>query len=1444
MSRLVEYVIAVGIKRPNVDATQSPELMRKFPPTDHKDFPLPPDVVFFCQPEGCTTAAKRISLRQTNSFVFTLTDKETGITRYGICCNFFRPCLGIPQKRHSKVGLSISSDPEENPPLEVMERKLVMKPRLCRTKSMPANRDETPRRHGHHNALNSMLCYSLTSICIISSYPFFSTFRECLYVLRKLIESQCWSKERESDSREDGNSVFFDDNKNIGHMHNILECRNWSTFFNNHDLNSQHIKSNLLEIDDWIRNLLKIPLPVAALNRVEVELLPRHIQPPLTFALPEKSRFSFLDFPAHLPLELLGVETCLKVLTCIMLEQKVVLQSCDYNALSISVMALTSMLYPLEYMFPVIPLLPTCMKNAEQLLLAPTPYVIGIPSSFFRIKGMNFQVPHDVLIVDLDTNKMNVPLSMDEIPPLPEPEGSALKEQLKQCLACLSFSPQPVCDLDKATELPRPRLSSFDGGNRSHMIYGNDIDSVDIAVRSALVKFFCSPNILEGFVQHTRILRLYPRPVVAFVKDSFLESRPEKSKFIQALVDTQAVEYFAEWMVNPENTVFSKVKNGILDPRIIGDKPRWYSHYVQPFYFQVHDPHSQLGFGLYEDSDSDSDDREYPSTIQEERECTGGHYDDGDMCSCCSSGDDSDSEVLEVHSSSNEDINDKIHSMYDSSYSTLHTAEETLGLQEVVLMNSVYSMPAYRSEEDVSEDKGSHATLNSITEDEQVSPPIHDDQKSEISVDSNHTEASPNVEKPTAVRKFSAMFGNIKPKLTSKLSTASTTSIVSATSIISSPPERLVAPKPIAVHTLKNGLDRSSSDSFQQIQSGRNILQDQNIYNSENQQLITEVVGYVKSGDGIGWLSTKKMRRVVAYEGLRQYLINQIDLEQKSNMNTLNDVHVSRNIYRGYLELVKLVVEGYESSMKFKGLGGLGSVFPFLEVSHRYYCGKKYLDESNDTSMSSSSSRKSSLVDSIKESSSHLESSTDRESDSSLHYHRDLPGIHQLNISKDSRRRKVSSAVSDLSDDYHSSTETPSLNHSGLHLNLGSRTASLESDSSCPLFVAGESKEKYLQTKSNCSGGWRFYDGVLVKSHLEKAGRGVTGTGRRYLFEGLQRNRSAIWDNLEFWECAFLDSVTSERDAAGMDVNPIELVARYKGLTPQEKKLLEEDEDNLLGILLHNMISFMLCMDVPKPKIKFKVRRLLARAHIGLNQTQWIDKVLDSLEHMNGNDIDLLVPRSRQLKIQIFVVHLGDTQSGPVFFLEVREDCMVLKSTSGSIIERWWYENVVNLSCSPKTRVLCVWIRTGEETDLQKICTKKCKLLYNSIKESMKKAAERLDKEGTGINLGGDFTVVDSLSGQQGILKVSLEGVSIVFVEKKIAIDVHNLKNCCAKQKVLIVEEYIPHNQSVIEHQFYTDEANEICYAILCLFSYIAAAKNILTPNSGRTSNSDQNTIA
>lgn len=71
--------------------------MRRYPTQDHKDFPMPLDMVYFCQPEGCSSVGpKRTALRDASSFVFTLTDKDSGKTRYGICVNFYRPVEKTP----------------------------------------------------------------------------------------------------------------------------------------------------------------------------------------------------------------------------------------------------------------------------------------------------------------------------------------------------------------------------------------------------------------------------------------------------------------------------------------------------------------------------------------------------------------------------------------------------------------------------------------------------------------------------------------------------------------------------------------------------------------------------------------------------------------------------------------------------------------------------------------------------------------------------------------------------------------------------------------------------------------------------------------------------------------------------------------------------------------------------------------------------------------------------------------------------------------------------------------------------------------------------------------------------------------------------------------------------------------------------------------------------
>lgn len=91
------------------------------------------------------------------------------------------------------------------------------------------------------------------------------------------------------------------------------------------------ILHDVREIETWILRLLSAPVPVPGRTRVEVEILEPNIMAPLVFALPDHTRFSLVDFPLHLPLELLGVDTCLRVLTLILLENKV----CKCNFFSI-----------------------------------------------------------------------------------------------------------------------------------------------------------------------------------------------------------------------------------------------------------------------------------------------------------------------------------------------------------------------------------------------------------------------------------------------------------------------------------------------------------------------------------------------------------------------------------------------------------------------------------------------------------------------------------------------------------------------------------------------------------------------------------------------------------------------------------------------------------------------------------------------------------------------------------------------------------------------------------------------------------------------------------------------------------------------------------------------------------------------------------------------------
>ena len=79
-----------------------------------------------------------------------------------------------------------------------------------------------------------------------------------------------------------------------------------------------------------------------------------------------------------------------------------------------------------------------------------------------------------------------------------------------------------------------------------------------------------------------------------------------------------------------------------------------------------------------------------------------------------------------------------------------------------------------------------------------------------------------------------------------------------------------------------------------------------------------------------------------------------------------------------------------------------------------------------------------------------------------------------------------------------------------------------------------------------------------------------------------------------------------------------------------------------------------------------------------------------------------------------FTVQVGTDASGDLRFLEVRDDGLILRAVSGAIMERWWFERVVNMTYSPKTKILCLWRRNGGQTQLHKYYTKKVKILSST----------------------------------------------------------------------------------------------------------------------------------
>ncbi|KAM3625746.1 uncharacterized protein V6R79_017012 [Siganus canaliculatus] len=1468
--RLLDYLVVVGARQPSSDSVaQTPQLLRRYPLEDHQDFPLPPDVVFFCQPEGCLSIRqRRVSLRDDSSFVFTLTDKDSGITRYGICVNFYRSFQrGHHRSRSDKTGHADAATKTAEAASEAASDvssagppSALSPPNNADSGPPPASVDESGGQPSadvnagkspqHRRSAAKMAARSrnstLTSLCILSHYPFFSTYRECLYILKRLVD--CCSQRL---------------TQRAGLPRATQRDTMWRVFTGALSVEEKgsQLLADLRDIESWIYRLLRSPVPVAGQRRVDVEVLPIELKRALTFALPDNSRFSMVDFPLHLPLELLGVDACLQVLSCVLLEHKVILQSRDYNALSMSVMAFVAMIYPLEYMFPVIPLLPTCMASAEQLLLAPTPYIIGVPASFFLYKA-DFKMPDDVWLVDLDSSKVIAPTNAEILPPLPEPEAGELKKHLKQCLvrltvitqkqifssenkalASMSLNTQPILNLEKFQEgqelplMPPGRDKASPSSTEFNpLIYGNDVDSVDVATRVAMVRFFNSPNVLQGFQMHTRTLRLFPRPVVAFQSTSFLASRPRRSAFADKLSHTQAVEFYGEWALNPTNLAFQRIHNNVFDPSLIGDKPKWYAHQLQPVMYRVYDGSSQLVeamAGPLEDEANDSDPTDSGSDSEAYDDSSSSYSSLGDLVSEMIQGDiqgdttsldppthaalgdasevefqDFREDFRECHGSEGPPIGDGSTDPSDgqplrSSSSTTASSSPSTVIQGVnheqgeppeieasasaALQNPVPPLATQPFLRPTAE-AGMVDPANKKQEAQRPLRPSSLRLPGESDGEGDSRNSSPN---STISNSSNDGFGGLMSFASNLYKNHGTSFSLSNLAL----PNKAARDKATPFPSLKGArapralVDQKSSVIKHSPTVKRESPSPQGRVNntSENQQFLKEVVQSVLDGQGVGWLNMKKVRRLLENEQLRVFVLSKLNRavqsEEDARQEIIRDVEVSRKVYKGMLDILKCTVSSLEHSYTNAGLGGMASVFSLLEIARTHYQTKGSDGAKQQRPQVADSEEKKSQISAdsgLSVTSGSQKSDTESVTSSE-------PPVLTRSTSQDSEASTVisnSSGETLGADSDLSSTAGDGLGgRVAAHLNQSRGTLSDSEIETNPATSTVFGKTHTLKP------GAKEHALAMAKGPPAQPMEDISM--RIYLCEGLLgKERSTLWDQLQFWEDAYLDAVMLEREGMGMDQGPQEMIERYLSLGEHDRKRLEDDEDRLLATLLHNMIAYMLMMKLNKNDIRKKVRRLMGKSHIGLTYSQEINEILDKLATMNGRELPIKPSGSRHIKKQTFVVHAGTDTTGDIFFMEVCDDCIVLRSNIGTVYERWWYEKLINMTYCPKTKVLCLWRRNGQETQLNKFYTKKCRELYYCVKDSMERAAARQQSIKPGPELGGEFPVQDMKTGEGGLLQVTLEGINLKFMHSQVFIELSHIKKCNTVKGVFVLEEF------------------------------------------------------
>ncbi|KAK1421272.1 hypothetical protein QVD17_23469 [Tagetes erecta] len=172
---------------------------------------------------------------------------------------------------------------------------------------------------------------------------------------------------------------------------------------------------------DVIANTLSnVPLPDPGKERVLFAIE----NSLLSVDFPSKDGLPYADISFQPLVQCLDVDNFIKLFTAVLIERRVLLRSNKYSLLTLASEAICHLIYPFRWQHVYIPLL---FFSGVDYIDAPTPYMMGLHSGV-DTTGLSMD---GVVVVDLDNNCI---MTSEDIPPLPEPEMSVLRNEILKLL--------------------------------------------------------------------------------------------------------------------------------------------------------------------------------------------------------------------------------------------------------------------------------------------------------------------------------------------------------------------------------------------------------------------------------------------------------------------------------------------------------------------------------------------------------------------------------------------------------------------------------------------------------------------------------------------------------------------------------------------------------------------------------------------------------------------------------------------------------------------------------------------------------------------------------------------------------------------------------------------------------------------------------------------------